>query len=247
MSLDGSVALVTGASRGLGRGIARSLSDAGATVYATGRTIDPDSSGIVAVPCDHRDDGAVASVFELVERESGRLDLLVNNATAVPGLGLLFSDRPFWELDVAEEWDGLIDVGLRSHFVAAQHAARIMVRQGRGLIVNVSSAGAATKIGVVPYGVGKAALDHMTKEMAEELRPHGVAVVSLWPPPSKTEGMLGTPDAEAHASTWSSPEFTGRVVAALAEEAGVLARSGSVLKARPLAAELGVDDDAVLA
>lgn len=246
MSLLGSVALVTGASRGLGRGIARSLSEAGATVYATGRSIGSGSEGITPVMCDHRDDEAVRGVFDLIERESGRLDLLVNNATAVPDLGLLFSDRPFWELDISE-WDDLIDVGLRSHFVAAQLAARIMVRQGSGLIVNVSSAGAATKIGIVPYGVGKAALDHMTAEMAAELRPHGVGVVSIWPPPSKTEGMLADPGAATQASTWSSPEFTGRVVAALAQEESVLERSGGVLKVRALAAELGVDDDAVLA
>lgn len=244
MRLDGTVAVVTGASRGLGRGIARSLADAGATVYATGRSIGP-SSGIVGVTCDHRDDAAVGRAFDLVERESGRLDLLVNNATAVPDLGLLFSERPFWELGTGE-WDALMAVGLRSHFVAAQHAARIMVRQRSGLIVNVSSAGAKLKIGIVPYGVGKAALDHLTEEMAHELRPHGVAVVSVWPPPSKTEGMLGEPDAETQASTWSSPEFTGRVIAALAQDAEILARSGSVLNVRALASELGVADDAVL-
>lgn len=249
---DARVALVTGASRGIGRGVALALSSAGMTVYVTGRSaIDETASlaegrggKVVPLLCDHRDDEAVAQVFRTIEDETGRLDILVNNATAVPDLGFLFSDQPFWGLRT-DAWDSLMTVGLRSHFVASQHAARLMIRRGRGLIVNISSAGATTKIGIVPYGVGKAALDRLTYETAEELRGHGVGVVSLWPPPSKTEGMLAGATQESNTSAWSSTEFTGRLILALSEE-DPLARSGQVVSARAIASDLGVEDDADL-
>lgn len=241
--LNDAVALVTGASRGIGRGIAVALAAAGARVVATGRSVESED-GIAAIRCDHRDDRAVAAVFDRIERDHGRLDILVNNATAVPELSFLFSDTPFWEVPV-EVWDDLSAVGLRSHFVAAQHAARLMVRQRSGLIVNISSSGAQTKIGIVPYGVAKAAVDRLTVELAEELKPHGVAVVSLWPPPSKTEGMLADAGDTTNTAAWSSTQFTGRVIAALAA-ADPIARTGQVLRVRELATQLGVEDDAVL-
>ena len=252
-SLVDQVALVTGASRGIGRGVAIALGEAGATVYVTGRSATGETARLVdaaggrgiSVPCDHRVDAAVASVFQHIAGEAGRLDLLVNNATAVPDLSVLFSGQRFWEVP-ASLWDDLTTVGLRSHFVAAQHAVPIMLRHGRGLIVNVSSAGAATKIGIVPYGVGKAALDHMTGEMAADLRGTGVTVVSLWPPPTRTEGMLADAGAETNTAAWSSPEFTGRVIAALATDLALGERSGNVLRVRELAQELGVADDATL-
>ncbi len=251
--LDGRVALVTGASRGIGRGAAVALGEAGATVYVTGRSAAEQTAALVdaaggrgvAVPCDHRDDVAVASVFQRVVDEAGRLDLLVNNATAVPDLSILFSDAPFWEVPVSL-WDDLATVGLRSHFVAAQHAVSIMLRQQRGLIVNISSAGAATKIGIVPYGVAKAALDHMTGEMATELEGTGVTVISLWPPPTRTEGMLADAGAETNTAAWSSPEFTGRVIAALATDPASNKLSGQTRRVRELAQELGIVDDATL-
>jgi NAD(P)-dependent dehydrogenase (short-subunit alcohol dehydrogenase family) len=130
-TVDGRVALVTGASRGW-------------IVYVTGRSALGETARlgegrpgcVIAAACDHRDDEAVAAVFETVARERGRLDLLVSNATALPDLGFLFSDEPFWSLQ-ADAWDDLMVVGLRSHFIAAQHAARLMIQQGNGLIVNI--------------------------------------------------------------------------------------------------------------
>ena len=252
-SLDGQVALVTGASRGIGRGVAVALGQSGATVYVTGRSavektaalVDAAGGRGVAVQCDHRDDAAVAAVFARIAEEAGRLDVLVNNATAVPDLSLLFGDEPFWRLPV-RLWDDLTTIGLRSHFVAAQHAVRIMLEQGRGLVVNISSSGAATKIGIVPYGVVKAAVDHMTGEMASELEGTGVVVLSLWPPPTRTEGMLADAGPDANTAAWSSPEFTGRVIAALVSDLGLNTRSGKTLRVRDLARELAVPDDATL-
>lgn len=160
MSIDPRhVAIVTGASRGIGRGAALGLGEAGWTVYLTGRTVsenDSDRPGTlprtarevtelggegVAVRCDHRQDVEVEAVFERVMREHGHLDLLVNNATAYTTDVGPPEDRPFWELPI-DVWDQMHAVGLRSHYVASIYAARRMVEAGRGLIVNISSSGA---------------------------------------------------------------------------------------------------------
>jgi dehydrogenase/reductase SDR family member 1 len=246
------VALVTGASRGIGRGIAVGLGEAGATVVVTGRTADAvamtanavtEAGGVgVAAVCDHRQDTQVQDVLKQIERDFGRLDVLVNNATAIPAdLQVLFTDSPFWEV-APQLWDDLFDVGLRSHFVAAAAAAPVMVRQGGGLIVNISSAGAIARIGaVLPYGVAKAALDRMTADMAEDLRPHRVSVLSLWPPPTSTSSMLAGAGEGDDPGSWSIPEFTGRVIAALAASEH-FPRTGTSLRARELAGDLGVPD-----
>lgn len=255
--LSDQVALVTGASRGLGRGISIGLGEAHARVYMTARTLGPaGSSGCLAsaaaevsaaggqpvvVQCDHRQDEQVAAVFTAIQREVGHLDLLVNNVTAVPELALLFGDTPFWDLNV-EIWDDLFTVGLRSHFVASQYAARTMIKRRRGLIINISSVGAQVKAGVVPYGVAKAALDRTTADMAAELFDHGVAVLSLWPPPSTTEGMLAAAGPTDDIRQWSSPVLTGRVIAALATHPQTLARTGTALRVRDLADEFGIAD-----
>lgn len=254
------VALVTGASRGIGRGIAIALGEARAIVYFTGRSLDAgagagqgsitetarlvESAGGRAFPirCDHRVDVEVAAVFTRIQSEQGRLDLLVNNAAAIPAdLDLIFGAHPFWELDPTL-WDDLFAVGLRSHFIASRLAVPLMLARGRGLIVNISSRAAQVKAGVVPYAVAKAALDRLTADTAVELEPHGVAVVSLWPPPSLTEGMLASADPTDDVSRWSDTRFTGRVVVALAQAPRIMDRSGKAYGVRELATEFGIPD-----
>lgn len=249
--LAGRVAVVTGASHGVGRGIAVALAEAGANVYLTGRSRERLATAAAEVTaaggsghpivCDQRDDDQVANAFAHIVGEAKRVDILVNNAMGVISYELMFSKTPFWEVP-AGAWDELIDVGLRSHFVAAQHAARVMVEQRSGLIVNISSAGAKRRFAVLPYGVGKTAVDRMTADMAEDLRPYGVTVVSYWPPPTATERMLENAEPDDDPTAWSLPVFNGRVIAALAVLPELHERSGSVLVARELAAELGIED-----
>jgi dehydrogenase/reductase SDR family protein 1 len=253
------IALVTGASRGVGKGISLGLGEAGWTVYLTGRTVhDGDSDrpgsltsaadavtelggrGIPAL-CDHRDDAATERVFRRIEDEHGRLDLLVNSATTYSTDVGPPEDAPFWEQAV-DEWDRMHAVGLRSHFVASGFAARMMVPMRRGLIVNVSSLGAIRYTGNVSYNVVKAGVDMLTLAMAEELRPYDVFVVSVWPRLTRTEGILAHPDQFANADLAWSPQFNGRIVAALAADPDVRSRSGQAFDVGTLAAEYEVDD-----
>ncbi len=257
-ALRNRVCIVTGGSRGVGRGCAIELGAAGATVYVTGRS-DGSSSGRlpgtvrttaaqvdeaggrgIAVPCDHRDDAQVEALFTRVREEAGRLDVLVNNAFSIPKE--LTSGKPFYEVPVSN-WDDMIDVGLRSAYVASWHAARLMAGQGSGLIANISSSGAAEYAWHVAYGVGKCALDRMTADMAHELRDSGVAVVSIWP------GLVLTERTQVFAQTTrldfggaESQRFTGRAIAHLAADTDVLSRSGAAITSRELADHYGFRD-----
>ena len=189
------VAVVTGSSRGVGKGIAIALGASGATVYVTGRshqggkehplggTVESTASAVteagghgIAVTCDHSNDDQVRELFQRVEQEQGRLDILVNNATAVPRE--LAKPGPFWEksLDLLR----ILDVGLRSHYVASYFAAPLMARTGGGLIVFTSSYGGRVYMHGPAYGAGKAGIDKMAMDMAVDLRDHDVASVSLW-------------------------------------------------------------------
>ncbi len=176
-----------------------------------------------------------------MNKEQGRLDVLVNNAFLIPKE--LVSGRPFW-LNPISNWDDMIDVGTRSAYVASVFAARAMTAQGSGLIVNVSSSGAAEYAWHVAYGVGKAALDRLTADSGHELREHRVAVVSLWPGLALTErvqsirGAMPALDFESA----ESQTFTGRAVVALACDPGVLRRSGRAWTSHDLALEYGFRD-----
>ena len=258
-ALDGRVAIVTGASRGIGKGCALELAAAGALVYLTGRTVAPGEAPLpgtigataaeieaeggraVAVRCDHRDDAQVEALFERVRREQGRLDVLVNNAFLIPPE--LVSGLPFWRTPISN-WDDMIDVGLRSAYVATRFAAELMVPRNAGLVANISSSGAAEYAWHVAYGVGKAGLDRLTSDTAHELREHGVAVVSLWPGLVRTERTLASRAAlpSLDFDSAESQRFTGRAIAALAADPEVLGRSGQAFASHDLALAYGFRD-----
>jgi NAD(P)-dependent dehydrogenase (short-subunit alcohol dehydrogenase family) len=243
--LNEQVALVTGASRGVGRGVALGLAAAGARVFATGRSIAQADLGpdVTSITCDHTDDAAVTDVFRQIEESAGRLDILVNVAWG--GYERMVEDgrftfiAPFWE-QPAWRWDAMVTTGVRAAFMASQHAARAMVPARRGLIVHISFWAAQKYIANTLYGVAKAATDKMARDMAHELQPHGVTVVSLYPGLVRTEAVLAAGVFDL--SNSESPEFIGRAVAALAADPDVLRRSGTVLVAAALAREYGFTD-----
>jgi len=257
--LSGRVALVTGASRGIGKGVALGLGEESCTVYVKGKTFrngDSNRPGSVtataeevskiggrgiAVVCDHREDSQTEAVFQRVKKEQDRLDILVNNATSYSTDIGPPEDHPFWE-SALEDWDEMNAVGLRSHYVASIFAARIMIPQRRGLIVNISSIGAIKYTGSVSYNVVKAGVDMLTMGTAEELRPHNVAVVSLWPRLTKTEGVLAHPELFPDLSKAWSPIFNGRAVVALASDPKIMERTGRAFKADVLAGEYSFQD-----
>ncbi|CAM5100735.1 unnamed protein product [Eretmochelys imbricata] len=251
--LAGRVCLVTGASRGIGKGIALQLSEAGATVYITGRQREPLARAAaevsarggrcVPVVCDSSREEEVAALFErLQQAEGGRLDVLVNNAFS--GVGAIAAQQglPFWESPAAL-WDQINDTGLRGHYLCARYTARLMVPAGRGLIIVISSPGGLRYIFNVPYGVGKAACDRLAADCAVELRPYGVACVTLWPSVVRTEAVL---KEAAGSGPWGvllqkvignseSPEVSGKCVVGLASDPAVMCHSGKVLLTPDLA------------
>ena len=253
------VAVVTGASRGAGKGIAVALGQSGATVYVTGRSklsTDSPYGGTIAetaalvdeaggkgipVAVDHADDEAVADLFARVKREHGSLDILVNNAANFVGRP---TSAGFWEkpLDAAD----ILTVGLRSHYVAAFHAAPLLIANGRGLIVNTGHYGSVAYYHGPAYGAQKAGSDKMAADMAKELRPHGVAAVSIWMGGLDTErsrAYLDTMPPESRpAAKRESPQFTGRVITALYASDDLMNYSGRALINAELGARLGVTD-----
>jgi NAD(P)-dependent dehydrogenase (short-subunit alcohol dehydrogenase family) len=261
-ALYGKVALVTGASRGIGKGVALALAEEGATIYVTGRTaqegtavlagtigetaalVEARGGRAVAVQVDHADDRQIAALFKQICSEQGRLDLLVNNAIALPSE--MTWNAGFWEKPLSN-WQ-IFDIGVRAAFIAAREAAHIMVPQKSGLIVTLSGYVGVIYTYDVVFGTAKAATDRMARDMAIELKPHDVASLSLWQGFTYTErakenlktvaGMA----SELNSAVGSSIEFPGRVIAALAKDPAIMARSGGTFINAELAQEYGIVD-----
>lgn len=263
-ALDGKVAVITGASRGIGKGMALALAAQGATVYVTGRTVTagnhdlPGTVGETAAQCterggkgiavavDHGDDAQVEALFAQIRAEQGRLDILVNNAFAIPED--LTDAGGFWEKPLSN-WQ-MVDVGVRSNFVAAWHAAQIMVPQGSGLIVAISGYVGVTYTYGTIFGTAKTAVDRMARDMAIELKPHGVASISLWQGLTFTErairNLASIPGLSGRSATTPangcSPEFPGLVIAALSSDPALLDKTGGTYITAELAQGYGLTD-----
>lgn len=260
------VVVVTGASRGVGKGVALALGQPGTTVYISGRsrtegqtsplpgTIDATADEIRArggkaevVACDHTDDAQIQALFERVFAEQGRLDILVNNVFQVPDD--LQEWQPFWQRPLNDHWQKMIDLGLRAHYVASYFAAPKMVEQGAGLLVNISSPGAIAYLHSVVYGIGKAGTDKMMQDMAKELREYNVAALALWPGVVKTERIAPAVEANALPEDYlplipgmESPEFPGLIIDAIAAQDDYMRFSGRSWWNSELALELGIKD-----
>jgi NAD(P)-dependent dehydrogenase (short-subunit alcohol dehydrogenase family) len=255
------VAVVTGASRGAGKGIALALGETGATVYVTGRSrhegdapfpgtvfataeeIDRRGGTGVPVVCDHAEDAQVAALFERVGAAHGRLDILVNNAFVIPGE--LAAKGPFWEKPLGLQ--AMFGVGLRSSYVSSYHAAPLLTESAGGLLVNTSSFGGGCYMHGPAYGAVKAGVDKMAHDMAVDLEPFDVAAVSIWMGllrTERTEAALAAAPGRygALAAMAESPEFTGRVIAALACHPDRMRWTGQVLIGAELGEALGVVD-----
>jgi len=264
---DPKVALVTGASRGAGKGIALGLAEKGMTVYVTGRTktvgtdkgwhgkVLPGSVGETAkacteaggagigVICDASDDAAQARVFEQIMDEQGRLDILFNNAAYIHHQ--LIEPKPFWEKELDAQY--ILDVGLRSAYVASWHAAKIMAEQKSGLIAFGSSFGGTCYMHGAAYGAQKAGVDKFASDMAVDLEPVGVQAVSIWMGPLRTERALEA--AEVHPEQYEefmaiaeNPQFTGHIVHAIASDPKAQELSGKVHIGAEIAKRYGITD-----
>jgi len=280
LPLTETIAIVTGASRGAGRGIAEELGAAGATVYVTGRSTraEPATSYAdilklsklttlpgnieetaelvtrrggrgIAVRCDHTQESEVQALIARVEREAGRLDVLVNNAWGGHEVFDGVFSAPFWEHSL-QQWDAMFDRGVRNHLVASRCAAPLFVRQKRGLIVTTTFWDRDRYLhGNLLYDLAKSAMNRLAFAVAQELKPHQVASVALSPGWMRTEFVLsGHHTDEAHwqerpelAGT-ESPRYLGRAVAALAADPKVLNKTGHVLRVADLAREYGFTD-----
>ncbi len=267
-NLEGKVVLVTGATRGVGKGIALGLGESGATVYITGRSLESSNGELsgslketqaaieeaggkcIPVRVDHSDDEQVRLLFEQIENEQGRLDLLVNNVfSGVKAIRDAYG-KPFWQAE-PDLWDAINNVGLRSHYVASIYAARIMSKQSQGIICTISSWGGLSYIFGAAYGAGKSACDRLSADMAVELKPDNIASISIWPGIVGTEQIIdfaadtnadSAGGAWADGYNWETPLLTGRAIAALASDPNVMKYTGKMQIVAELAEKYNLVD-----
>lgn len=264
-SLRNKVVIVTGASRGAGRGIALLLGEAGATVYVTGRsargkpttenlsgTIEDTAEAVssrggkgIPVRCDHSRDSDVEALFARVEQEQGQLDILVNNSWGgyeqhdFRTFGAPFHEQPL------RHWDGMFMAGLRAAMVASRLATLMMLPQRHGLIVNITAWDRDKFMVNVFYDVAKNAINRLTYGLARELKPHNIAAIALAPGFMRTERVAGAFEAignKDYLNFTESPEYVGRAVVAVASDPNMLQKSGKVLAVGDLAEEYGFTD-----
>jgi NAD(P)-dependent dehydrogenase (short-subunit alcohol dehydrogenase family) len=251
------VAIVTGASRGAGRGIAIALGSHGCTVYVTGRssagssgTLDETAAAVtdaggqgVAVRVDHADDAQVATLFNQIRREQGRLDILVNNACAIHDR--LTDPGHFWEKPL--EIGNMIDVGVRSSFVASWYAAPMMAAQRSGLVVFTSAPGAVHYVFGPAYGAHKAGVDKMAADMAVDFREFGVAALSVWMGSLATGRVLDliASDPAKYGrlrDVLETPEYTGHIIKALFDDPELMTLSGQTVIGADMGRRYGITD-----
>lgn len=256
------VAVVTGASRGAGAGIAHALGSYGCTVYVTGRTrdgaaaprpgtIDQTAARVtaagghgIAVEVDHGDDDQVKALFEQIGRDHGRVDILVNNAAIIRDE--MMGRTKFWEEPIAVI--DTLDVGLRSSYVATVYAAPLMLPQRKGLVAFSSSSGSVHYAFGPAYGVPKAGTDKMAADMAFDLREFDIAAVSIWMGSLLTDRVraiiAAKPEKFGHIlDSAETPELTGHVIWALYNDPGLMELSGQTLIGAELAVKYGILDE----
>lgn len=258
------IALVTGASRGAGKGIAAVLGEAGATVYVTGRsrrgkpttenlpgTIEDTAELVtarggrgIAVYCDHSNEDDIQTLVNQIERETGRLDVLVNNAWGgYEHYEESPFDAPFWK-QPTRHWDGMFTAGVRATLLTTREAVRLMLAHQKGLIINLVAWDHDKYLMNVFYDTAKHAINRITFGTSQELKPYSIAVLSVAPGFMRTERVRAV--VEKHEGfDWTqteSPEYVGRVIAALAGDPLVYSRSGKVFMAGELAAEYHLTD-----
>ena len=269
-NLEGKVVLVTGATRGVGKGIALGLGESGATVYVTGRSLKPSNaedklSGslketqatieeaggkCIPVQVDHSDDEQIRMLFERIKEEQGQLDLLVNNVfSGVQAIRDAYG-KPFWQAE-PDLWDAINNVGLRSHYVSSIYAARLMSSQSQGIICTISSWGGLSYIFGAAYGAGKSACDRLAADMAVELKSDNIVSLSVWPGIVGTEQIIDfaqqTDPTDAQGTwsdgyNWETPLLTGRAIAALVADPNVMQYTGKMQIVAELAEKYSLVD-----
>ena len=253
--LTGKVAVVTGASRGIGKGIALALGERGATVIVSGRTVGDGERTIdttarlvteaggkgIAIACDHGDDAQIEALFQQVAQLSPCIDILVNNVYKIPNppaWGGGYWDHPI------QVWDDQVGIGLRAHYVASWHAAQLMFASDAAAMINISSPGGLSYHFSSSYGAGKAGLDRLTADMAIELQPKNIPAVVIYPGSVATEFIQdAAKEREMDLTQSQTPLLVGRSVAALLTTTDLMKRSGSIQWVEDLVEEFDLYDE----